>query len=450
MRGVIKKSNMKHLMKFISVLFFFVLAYSTLHAQQKHFIYIESEAKEPFAVVLNGKVYSSSDDGYVIVPKLTDGSYDLTVSFPMNKYPQQSFKCVISKKDLGFKLQNSADNGWALKNMQTQKVVANNNNEVAANSGFSSMLSEVVNDSNLTKKDVVAVPASTNNANELDNSNKTDNSVSDNANSTDNSNLLAGVAVAGAVIATNADTTASGVSFVTDSITQLEKISETQVDTGTSLVFVDRTAGGADTIKVFVPADTSNKVSGSQVGTDAAALGVAAEEMSKTNAAENNETVKNDAGVNETTAQPDPNSVNNPFYKTGDNNVPVKDNSSAAAKAAVIAPNDQPSKTMETTNMVKEDCQAMLSDNDFDKVKRKMFVQNDNNAMIQVALKGVANKCIMTEQVKTLGSLFSSDDGRYNLYDALYIHVYDYGHYAQLESQILDPYYKKRFEALLR
>jgi hypothetical protein len=212
------------------------------------------------------------------------------------------------------------------------------------------MLSEVVNDSNLTKKDVVAVPASTNNANELDNSDKTDNSVTDNANSTDNSNLLAGVAVAGAVIATNADTTASGVSFVTDSITQLEKISETQVDTGTSLVFVDRTAGGADTIKVFVPADTSNKVSGSQVGTDAAALGVAAEEMSKTNAAGNNETVKNDAGVNETTAQPDPNSVINPFYKAGDNNVPVKDNSSAAAKAAVIAPNDQPSKTIETTN----------------------------------------------------------------------------------------------------
>ena len=100
--------------------------------------------------------------------------------------------------------------------------------------------------------------------------------------------------------------------------------------------------------------------------------------------------------------------------------------------------------------MVKDDCQAMISDNDFDKVKRKMFVQNDNNAMIQVALKGVANKCIMTEQVKMLGSLFSSDDGRYNLYDALYIHVYDYGHYAQLESQILDPYYKKRFEALLR
>ncbi len=34
-------------------------------------------------------------------------------------------------------------------------------------------------------------------------------------------------------------------------------------------------------------------------------------------------------------------------------------------------------------------------------------------------------KCISTEQVKALGSLFSSDDGRYNLYDALYKHVAD-------------------------
>ncbi|HYK45113.1 MAG TPA: DUF4476 domain-containing protein [Parafilimonas sp.] len=441
---------MKHSMKLISVLFFSLLVCSTLHAQQKHFIYIESAAKEPFAVVLNGKVYSSSDDGYVIVPKLTDGSYDLTVSFPMNKYPEQSFKCVISKKDLGFKLQNTADNGWALQNMQTQKVVANNNNEVAANSGFSSMLSEVVNDSNLTKKDLVAVPAPTSNSSELDNSNKADNSVADNTNSTDKSNVVAGAAIAGGIIATNSDTTASVGSFVTDSIAQLEKISETQVDTGTSLVFVDRTAGGVDTIKVFVPADTLNKVAPEQAGSNVIALGVTADEMNKTKAAENNEMVKSDAGVNESTAQADPNSVNNPFYKTADNNVPPKDNSSAGEKAAVTAQNDQPSKTIETTNMVKDDCAAMISDNDFDKVKRKMFVQNDNNAMIQVALKGVANKCIMTEQVKTLGSLFSSDDGRYNLYDALYIHVYDYGHYAQLESQILDPYYKKRFQALLR
>ena len=92
----------------------------------------------------------------------------------------------------------------------------------------------------------------------------------------------------------------------------------------------------------------------------------------------------------------------------------------------------------------------MISDKDFDKLKRKMFVQNGDNDMVQTALKYVANKCITTDQVQTLGSIFLSDDGRYNLYDALYRHVYDYGNYPALESQIIDPYYKRRFEALLR
>jgi hypothetical protein len=70
--------------------------------------------------------------------------------------------------------------------------------------------------------------------------------------------------------------------------------------------------------------------------------------------------------------------------------------------------------------------------------------------MIQYALKYLSQKCITTEQVKELGRLFSSDDGRYNLYDALYTHTYDYGNYSSLASQIIDPYYKKRFAALLR
>jgi len=79
-----------------------------------------------------------------------------------------------------------------------------------------------------------------------------------------------------------------------------------------------------------------------------------------------------------------------------------------------------------------------------------MFSQDNDEDMVQYAVKAVSKKCITTDQVKTLGSLFSSDDGRYSLYDALYKYVYDYGNYPGLESQILDPYYKKRFAAMLR
>ena len=79
-----------------------------------------------------------------------------------------------------------------------------------------------------------------------------------------------------------------------------------------------------------------------------------------------------------------------------------------------------------------------------------MFIQDNSNDMIQYAIKFLNKKCITTDQVKTLGNLFSSDDGRYSLYDALYNYVYDYGNYPVLANQIVDPYYKKRFAALLR
>ena len=79
-----------------------------------------------------------------------------------------------------------------------------------------------------------------------------------------------------------------------------------------------------------------------------------------------------------------------------------------------------------------------------------MFVQHGDNEMIQYAIKYMNKKCITTDQVKVLGGLFASDDGRYNLYDAMYRYVYDYGHYPELANQIVDPYYKKRFAAMLR
>jgi hypothetical protein len=79
-----------------------------------------------------------------------------------------------------------------------------------------------------------------------------------------------------------------------------------------------------------------------------------------------------------------------------------------------------------------------------------MFTHSSDNDMIQYAVKYLDKKCITTEQVKALGRLFSSDDGRYNLYDAMYTHTYDYGNYSSLTNRIIDPYYKKRFAALLR
>jgi hypothetical protein len=413
---------MKQLLRIFTLLFFFSITWFNTRAQQKHFIYIESEDKQPFAVVLDGKVYSSSDYGYVIVPRLTDGDYNFTVSFPMNKYPDQSFKCVINKKDMGYTLKNIESQGWGLLNMQTQKVLMANGNDVAANNAFGDMLSEVVSDSNLTKN--ITVIAQT----PVD---------------TVRSSVVADT-IAGASDLINTD-----IGFITDSISQLQKISESRLDTGTNMVFVDKTENGADTINVFVPeTDSINNISSANTESD-----ITQQQTEAVKSETNNDMLKTDTVAtsnNEISpGMPDTSTrvISNPFYKPADDNVSSGENANSKINTPL---HDQPVLKPQVTSGVKEDCRSSVTDNDLDKLKRKMFVQNNSNDMIQTAVKYLNNKCLTTEQVKMLGNLFSSDDGRYNLYDALYDNVYDYGNYPLLESQILDPYYKKRFGAMLR
>ena len=417
------------------------------HAQQKHFIYIQSADKQPFAVVINNKVYSASDYGYVIVPKLTDGNYDLTISFPLNKFPDQHFKCVIDKKDEGYSLQN-ANNAWALQNLQTQTTLASNapaaNNTAATNNAFGDMLSQVVQDSGLAKKNVPAA---------------------DNAMAKTAANIPVTVAASNVDSESNNSTTdtAAILSNIKDSVASvavLQKLSEQKQDTGTNMVFVDN----ADTIKVFVPSAKPSSITNTTVADNnvdqtpaTSNTDVTAQQAdTNTNAAsstENNSTTKED--------------VINPFFKqnstTQNNNTDAQTNNASTNvvqnTTAETSPNSaykpyvpevKTSTTPQTSNAVKSDCNNKLDDNDIDKLKRKMFVQRNDNDMVQVAIKYVNDRCITTEQVKTLGNLFSSDDGRYNLYDALYKKTYDYGNYPALETQILDPHYKRRFESMLR
>jgi hypothetical protein len=123
-------------------------------SQQYHFVYLQTDNKQPFYVRIQEKLYSSSSSGYLVIPKLRSGSHLLTVGFPKNEWPSQSIPLQITDKDLGYSLKNFDSKGWALFNWQTMEVI--NSNQASANNsavvstteatdGFSSVLSEVVN-----------------------------------------------------------------------------------------------------------------------------------------------------------------------------------------------------------------------------------------------------------------------------------------------------------------
>src|SRR5215813_9852476 len=92
---------------FFAIHIFFSLLYCKQSlAQLNHFLYIQADDKQQFNVSVNGKTYPSSEIGYVIIPGLIDGKYQLTIRFPESKFPEQQFYCIINKTDEGYALKN--------------------------------------------------------------------------------------------------------------------------------------------------------------------------------------------------------------------------------------------------------------------------------------------------------------------------------------------------------
>ena len=85
----------------------------TAVAQEKHFVYIQSENKQAFYVKLNDKTYNSTTSGYLILSQLISGKYYLITGFSSHDIPEQNFVLDITK-DAGFALKQFGDKGWGL------------------------------------------------------------------------------------------------------------------------------------------------------------------------------------------------------------------------------------------------------------------------------------------------------------------------------------------------
>lgn len=91
-----------------------------------HFIYIQSDNKQPFYVKTGGSTVAinSSSSGYLILPKIPVGSVSLVVGFPDNSFPEQHFVCTVpGGKDKGYLLKHFPDKGWALYDLQELTII---------------------------------------------------------------------------------------------------------------------------------------------------------------------------------------------------------------------------------------------------------------------------------------------------------------------------------------
>ncbi|MBK7098866.1 MAG: hypothetical protein IPH58_11520 [Sphingobacteriales bacterium] len=126
------------MMKHSVLTFFFLLTglffCSFSNGQSKYFVYLQTEPAQPFYIKINNQNISANTSGYLILPQLKDGEYKLTVGFPQNKYPEQTFDFKIDSKDKGYLIKNFGNEGWGLFDLQTmsvQKPVSASENAIA-------------------------------------------------------------------------------------------------------------------------------------------------------------------------------------------------------------------------------------------------------------------------------------------------------------------------------
>lgn len=376
-----------------TVLFFIACFFSwNIWAQQNHFIYIRSDNNQPFYVLLNQKTYSSST-GYVIISQLKEGKYDLLLGLEEGKPPIKKFTITIGKNDYGYALKNMSDRGWVLMNIQTMEMLNG----------------EPVSDESILPDSSAKQPTETFGSMLSDVVN--DSSLTTQSNKTrpapvaESNEAVINTSTDSVPDETNTDETESSVKGVI-------KYSETMSNDGKNIVFIDFNKNVSDTVRILIPL---NSATITQIN----------------NSAE--ETTKNEKEQNPT--------VNNPFYTAQDTI------SSKTAVDSVPAENSKEPVTAAASKNV--NCNNVVNDKDILKLRKRIVLTSDNDEAVLEVKKYLKGKCITTEQVKSLGNLFLSDEYRYRFYDAVYPYVADKENFPSLESQLLDSYYKKRFKALM-
>ena len=440
-------------MKKITFLVASLLFLSVMQAQKVYFVYLQSENQQPFYSRMRDKIYNSNPSGYLILSNLRDSNYTIHIGIQGNQAPDQPFPLTINKKDQGYLLKNFGEKGWGLFNLQSTAVVmpvvsasaSTVKTEKREVSEFTDLLAKASDDSTIkerpviTKTDQVKTPETTvaekkevspNEQKEVQTKKtggvKTESVPSVTTekvvtNPVAENKLNPAVAVTGVAVVDKKEEKTDTISSKketnapvqdsvnvqenkstdvtkTDSVTASEKYikstitlhAESSTTQGSGLTFLDVGSDGVtDTIKILIPHETKKIVT--------------------------------------TTGAPEPGVLINP--------IPVDSIKQAVAPPAVIK---------------NKNCTQDATDDDFFKLRKRMASESSDDNMIAEAKKVFKSKCFSTRQVKNLGSLFLTDEGRYKFFDAAYAYVSDLNEFPSLQTELKEEYYINRFKAMLR
>jgi hypothetical protein len=451
----------------VRIIIFFLFLSIGASAQINHFIYLQTENKQPFYVKLDKTLLSSSSSGYLIIPKLKDGSYKLAVGFPKNEWQEQVFNCTVQQLDAGYLLKNFGEKGWGLFNLQSLDItMAVNLNDVSPNKNdnktdaFSALLSNVVNDPAILKKEALKKAV-----------------VKADASDSIGTITKATVAVVEPPI-------------VNKPISIIRKIEETEAKGEFHLVYLDSTNNKKDSIDILIPAnDQKVEKNIAQVPANIEVKEVPVPANNATQLANDKEVQKNNVqqdGVQNTKIDapkvdikenlPDTvKKVEQPIKKVikskaekpakskAEKFLPMElapvatDTLANAAKLTTTTATDSITVVKvdspvakQNTGIINSDCISNATDEDFLKLRKKMAAASTDEEMMAISKKVLKQKCFSTDQIKNLAVLFLKDAGRYSFFDLSYPFVWDSYNYGSLENQLTEPYFINRFKAMIR
>ena len=454
---------MKH--QFFALFLIFLCISICVKAQQNHFIYIQTENKQPFYVRQDKNVYSSTASGYLVLSKLKTGSYDLVFGFPKNEWPEQNIHCSLEDKDLGYLLKNFGEKGWGLFNIQSLSVLTANENskkndvvKEVRTDAFSNMLSTVVNDPTIRenepvmqevkkritedvkpsvalnseskkeplKKEVKEEPKNESvKATELATSNVALNSEpqKEQVKKVINEPKIDSVKSSETVILKSNEDIKKD--YVESKVNITKKLANKTTE-GLEMVYVDMANGTQDTVRILIPVEKEILENSSE---KIVINNKPKEEIKEQEA--NPVIVVKDEKKKETKfleiELPNPN-----------------------GKVNEVKGDSVRHQSIPQSQMINSDCKNFATNEDFLKLRKKMAAVENPDDMIVVSKKVLKTKCFTTEQLKNLSVLFLSDAGKYSFFDAAYPFVSDSQNYIQLESQLTETYYINRFKVMVK
>ena len=413
----------------LAVCLLFSLASLTGFSQKVYFVYLQTEGEQAFFVKMDTRIHSSSASGYLILSKLRDSTYNFTIGFPQNKWPEQNFSVIVSKKDHGYLLKNFGEKGWGLFDLQTlviqmstsgsakiEEKIKEENKDVSV---FTDILSKAADDPSLKEK-----PAQT----KIEEK-KTETVIQENLPKEIPIELAKDtVALKPVEIIEQAevkkaepkiDNKEPPVVKVEEPYVKVEEIvtpvaepfkptlitkrSESSTSEGFGLVYIDELGNGInDTIRLLIPNPKSIV----------------------------------------TIIQDEPKEEKK-FIEILSDTVKKKEESVAEVKPVVT-------ENSVEKNVLRNNCPVVAEESDFFKLRKIMAAAEGDDNMLNEAKNYFKTKCFATEQVKNLGLLFLNDSGKYKFFDLAYAYVTDLDKFSSLQNELKEEYYINRFKAMLR